>query len=280
MTQISNSWLELNIKAPSEKNEVISAYFTDYTLGNHIEDNCIKMYFDFKDKEEVELIICDIRNIFEIKNVSWSTINEENWMENWMENFHPVKILDKVLIIPDWNNENYNSIYTVKIHPAMAFGTGHHASTQLIVEHMINYGIGKYDSLLDLGCGSGILSFLSKKMGVKNVTAIDVDPICEENFYKNSKLNDINDINFSIQDVHQFENYNFNVIIANIDKKNIIKIINKFEDQNTQSVLMIAGFLYKDRGQILGHLKTTYADCISKKGEWGSMVIKRRVIES
>ena len=280
MIQTLNSWLELNIIIPHKKAEIISAYFNNYTLGNHIEDDNIKMYFDYKDKEEVELIISNIRNFFEIPNISWSTINEENWMENWMENFHPVNILDKVLILPDWDDANYSLMHTIKIHPAMAFGTGHHASTQLIIEHMINHNIGSYDSLLDLGCGSGILSFLSRKMGIKNVTAIDVDPICEENFYKNSKINNIDDITFLIQDVHKLKNYNFSIILANIDRRNIIKIINKFEQYNTKSILIIAGFLYQDRHKILNCLKKSYADEVSKKDEWGSMVIKRKLIEN
>ena len=162
----------------------------------------------------------------------------------------------------------------------MAFGTGHHATTQLIVEHMINYDVGKFDSLLDLGCGSGILSLLSVKMGVRKVLAIDVDHLCEENFYKNASLNNITDVQFLVQDVHRLKDYNYDVILANIDKQNIIKIINKFEQCNFESILIISGFLYEDKDQVLDCLKKSYADKILKKGEWGSMVIKRKGIEN
>tara|TARA_B100000131_G_scaffold313848_1_gene349804 strand:+ start:2796 stop:3626 length:831 start_codon:yes stop_codon:yes gene_type:complete len=276
MIKTSNSWLELNMIVSINDREIISGYFNQYTLGNHIEENSIKMYFESKDKDKVSLIVDRLKGIFSIEQIRWDKIQQENWMENWMENFHPVNISDKVMIIPDWDNNDYGSMYTVKIHPAMAFGTGHHASTQLMVENMINYNIGDYNSLLDLGCGSGILSFLSRKMGVNEITSIDVDPICKENFYKNAKLNSIDDINFSIDDVHEFQDYEFDVILANIDKSNIVKIINKYEQSNSNAILIIAGLLHKNKDEILSCLKKTYADSISKKDEWISIVIKRK----
>ena len=258
-----------------EEKEIISGYFNDYTLGNHIDGNCIRMYFDFKDRGKVDLIIKDLRNLFEIKEIKWSSIDRENWMKNWMKNFTPVNISDRVMITPDWDSNKYESMHTVKICPAMAFGTGHHASTQLIIEHMIKYNVGYFNSLLDLGCGSGILSFLAKKMGINNVKAIDIDPICKDNFYKNLELNKIDDIDFSIQDVHAFKDYNFDVILANIDKKNIIKIINKYEQYNSKAILIIAGLLNTDKKDILECIKTASVDSILGKDEWISMVIKR-----
>ena len=273
---MSNSWLELSMIVSSQETDVVLGYLNKYTLGNHIEEDNIKMYFERKDKEAVNSIINKLERGFKIQEIRWSTINEQNWMENWMENFQPVNIADKVMILPDWNNTEFDSMHAIKIHPAMAFGTGHHASTQLIIEHMINYNIGTYDSLLDLGCGSGILSFLSSKMGVSDITAIDVDPNCEENFYKNSELNNIDNICFSIEDVHEFENYNFDIILANIDKKNIIKIIRKYEQYNSKAILIIAGLLYTDKDEILSCLNDSYVDSISRKDEWISMVIKRK----
>ena len=276
---MSNNWLELNLDADIENIEIISSYFSNITLGNHIEGKTIKLYFDFNNKNQAELILDDVCHFFNVQDVKWVTIKEENWMKNWMKNFQPVNILNKVIIIPDWDKNRYDVENVIKIHPGMAFGTGHHATTQLIVEHMINYDIGKFDSLLDLGCGSGILSLLSLKMGVKKVLAIDIDNVCEENFYKNADLNNLSNIEFSVQDVHQFNNYNYDIILANIDKQNIIKIINKFEQYKFESILIISGFLYEDKDQILGCLRSTFADKILKKGEWGSMVIKRKCIE-
>lgn len=93
-------------------------------------------------------------------------------------------------------------------------------------------------------------------------------------------MNNITDVQFLVQDVHQLKDYNYDAILANIDKQNIIKIINKFEQCNFESILIISGFLYEDKDQVLDCLKKSYADKILKKGEWGSMVIKRKSIEN
>ena len=93
-------------------------------------------------------------------------------------------------------------------------------------------------------------------------------------------MNNITDVQFLVQYVHQLKDYNYDVILANIDKQNIIKIINKFEQCNFESILIISGFLYEDKDQVLDCLKKSYADKILKKGEWGSMVIKRKSIEN
>ena len=80
-------------------------------------------------------------------------------------------------------------LYKIKINPAMAFGTGHHESTQLMIENMLEYDIGSYHKVIDLGCGSGVLSILASKMGCDNIIAIDNDSICKDNFLENCQLN-------------------------------------------------------------------------------------------
>ena len=101
-----NNWLELNLDTDIENIEIISSYFLNITLGNHIEGNTIKLYFDFNDKNQAELILDDVCHFFTVQNIKWVTIKEENWMKNWMKNFQPVNILNKVMIIPDWDKNS------------------------------------------------------------------------------------------------------------------------------------------------------------------------------
>ena len=95
--------------------------------------------------------------------ISGGNIDFENWMDNWRDSFKPIKIDNKVMIVPDWDENLYNMDYVVKICPAMAFGTGHHESTQLVINQILKLDMNNYNSLLDLGTGSGILSILAKK---------------------------------------------------------------------------------------------------------------------
>ena len=164
---MNDKWLSLCINGNSKNLEIISSYFEDYSLGNQINSNNIMMYFFIDDREKVENILLDINDKYHIQ-YDWGSIESENWMNSWKDFFSPVSIQNKVLIIPDWDQNDYSKDYIIKICPAMAFGTGHHASTQLVIEQMLQYDIGSYNTLLDLGTGSGILSILAKKMGVDN----------------------------------------------------------------------------------------------------------------
>ena len=210
-------------------------------------------------------------------NYQWGDVELENWMDNWKDSFKPIKIDDKVMIVPDWDENIYSSDYVIKICPAMAFGTGHHESTQLVINQMLKLKVGNYNSLLDLGTGSGILSILAKKMGIKIVTAIDIDDVCEENFYQNCKLSNVENIGIQIQDVHAYENYDYDIILANIDKNNIIKILDKYQKSQTKAIMILAGILNSDLDEIKNCITNCTIENIDKMGEWASVIVKNKV---
>ena len=271
---MNNKWLSLNISTKKDNLEIVSSYFDLYTIGSHIEDSSMTMYFLFNDKNKVEDILSNIKSNYNIE-YDWGSVESQNWMNNWKVFFQPVNIKDKVIIIPDWDTNDYSQEYMIKICPAMAFGTGHHASTQLVIEQMLNFNIGNYDTLLDLGAGSGILSILAKKMGVDTITPIDIDPVCEDNFYQNCKLSNINKIDFIISDVHKYNNYNHDVILANIDKKNIINILDKYQKSDSRALLILAGLLESDLDDVKSCLKECNIDNVLQQDEWISLAIKK-----
>ena len=182
------------------------------------------------------------------------------------------------MIVPDWDENIYSSDYVIKICPAMAFGTGHHESTQLVINQMLKLKVGNYNSLLDLGTGSGILSILAKKMGIKIVTAIDIDDVCEENFYQNCKLSNVENIGIQIQDVHAYENYDYDIILANIDKNNIIRILDKYQKSQTKAIMILAGILNSDLDEIKNCITNCTIENIDKMGEWASVIVKNKVL--
>ena len=232
------------------------------------------MYFLLKDKNKINKILKGLDEKYNM-DYAWSSIHSEDWMTNWKKYFKPVIIDDTVLIIPDWDNQEYDYPYIIKIYPAMAFGTGHHQSTQLMIKHMLKYNIGQYENLIDLGCGSGILSIFAKHMGGQNIMALDYDSICEENFKKNCELNNIDDIKFSVANVKNYQDYNCDIVLANIDKKNILTILNKYQKSKSSAILIVAGLLASDAKDILDVLKGYYVESQMQMDEWISMVIKR-----
>ena len=139
-----------------------------------------------------------------------------------------------------------------------------------------HHDISQYDSLLDLGSGSGILSILAKKMGVSDIMAIDIDPVCQDNFYKNCQLSNVSKIDFHVSDIHNYNNYSYDVILANIDKKNVLKILKKYESSDSTAILILSGFLDTDINDIKSTMKQSYIDNKKQKDEWISLVIKKK----
>jgi ribosomal protein L11 methyltransferase len=137
----------------------------------------------------------DTENAFGRLAVELSNVKEEDWANNWKQYFKPLKVGDKLVVKPSWENYSGNDGRTVlEIDPASSFGTGQHNTTQLCLE-LIEKNLAKGDKILDLGCGSGILSIGGILLGGASATAVDIDQnsvkIALENAEKNHISKDI-----------------------------------------------------------------------------------------
>ena len=171
----------LNISDNLNSVDMIQTMLGDKCLGTFFQNESAKLYFNSGLRKEIDIKLEKLLtwNTF---TWSWETQARENWHLAWQKHFKPVVIDNKLAVIPHWENDHPAEI-TIRIKPGMAFGTGHHETTQLILERLLKENfIG--DNVLDLGTGSGILSILAKKMCIEDVTSIDIDPLCEENFQK------------------------------------------------------------------------------------------------
>ena len=120
-----------------------------------------------------------------------SRCSDDDWKDEWKKYFHTVKITDNIIIKPSWDSyETAGNEKIIEIDPGMAFGTGTHETTSLCVEFLEKYSNGR-KKLLDIGCGSGILMLIGKKIGIDNVTGIDIDDKVEEVVKENFRKNDI-----------------------------------------------------------------------------------------
>ena len=115
----------------------------------------------------------------------------EDWANVWKQYFHPLEIGQKLLIKPQWEElKEPTDRIVFNINPGMSFGTGAHQTTQLCLEQLEKY-ITPGCRMLDLGCGSGILSVVSLLLGAKEAVAVDIDPNCVDTAYENADMNDI-----------------------------------------------------------------------------------------
>jgi ribosomal protein L11 methyltransferase len=144
-------------------------------------------------------------------------IPQKNWNEVWESNFEPIEISDKVFVRATFHEPKPEFPYEIVIDPKMAFGTGHHQTTAMMLSLMLeNDFAGK--KVLDMGCGTGILAILAAKLGATDITAIDYDVVCYESTIENSALNGINNIEALCGSKQVIPNERYDIILANINR--------------------------------------------------------------
>jgi len=166
-------------------------------------------------------------------------IPDKNWNEVWEKNyFKPLLIGGRCLVRAPFHTEYETAEFELVIEPKMAFGTGNHETTTLVAEQILDMDLTD-KTVLDMGCGTGILGMLASLKGAKSVTAIDIDSWSFESTVENARLNNILNLEAKLGDAGLLGNETFEIIFANIHKNVIINDLPVYE-----SVLQSGGKLY------------------------------------
>lgn len=248
----------------AEQQELLIAQLNDCLEIDGFEqlDSSIKMFLKEQNFKEDQF-----KNIIQINDVRYkqSTINNENWNAKWESSFDPVLINKFVAVRADFHSKIEDVEYEIIITPKMSFGTGHHATTTMMLESLRQYNpSGK--SVIDFGTGTGVLAILAEKMGAKDILAIDYDDWSITNTAENMVKN--NCLNIRLKQADHFPasgkwdlilaNINLNVIIENMAalanglEKDGILIISGILKENTQEILKAAtdnGFETESRNE-------------------------------
>ncbi len=149
-------------------------------------------------------------------------IEQTNWNAEWEKNFEPVLVENLLLIRAPFHNPVENVQHEIVIMPKMSFGTGHHDTTWLMCKQLFQLNLNK-KTVLDMGCGTGVLAILAKKLGAEKVVGIDIDEWSVENSIENCMNNNCSDIEIKLGGKKALNTYkSFDVILANINK-NVLK---------------------------------------------------------
>ncbi len=168
------------------------------------------------DAPAIEAQLADYRDMFEF-NYDVALVPQKNWNEEWESNFEPIQILDQVYVRATFHEPQPQFTHEIVIDPKMAFGTGHHQTTSMMMTLMLDEAFsGK--SVLDMGCGTGILAILAAKLGATNITAIDYDPVCYDSTIENAAINNTPGITVLCGSKEVIPAEQFDIILANINR--------------------------------------------------------------
>lgn len=207
-------------------------------------------------------------------------MKEEDWAENWKQYFKPLTVGDKILILPEWETLSEPTDRTVfTVNPGMSFGTGSHHTTQLCIKEMEKY-ITPGMSVLDLGCGSGILSIIALLLGAGNATAVDIDPNAVDIAVQNAKRNqiDLNTYRTFAGNVTcdealfaSISNQQYDIILANIVADVIIGMKPFVPSLLKKGGTFITSGIIKDRAdEVVAHYEKTGFTLVNRQeqGDW------------
>ena len=171
-------------------------------------------------------------------------IAQTNWNEEWEKNFNPIQVDDLVSIRAPFHT-NPLLQFDIVIEPKMSFGTGHHETTHMMVQHLLALDLDT-KKVLDMGCGTGILAIFAEMKGAKPIDAIDIDSWCYENSLENIQRNNCNHITVYEGDASVLKE-KYDVIIANINRNILLSDMKTYTDcLNENGVLLLSGFYKED----------------------------------
>lgn len=181
------------------------------------------------------------------KNISftYSEMPDINWNETWESNFEPI-LIDDLCAIRATFHKKINTKYEIVINPKMSFGTGHHETTYLMIKTLLELEI-ENKTVLDMGCGTGILGILASIKGAKNVDGIDIEEWAYENCIENCEINQIKNFKTILGDVSQIKGKKYDLIIANINRNVLLNDLSSYcKSLNKNGIILLSGFYEED----------------------------------
>ena len=256
----------------------VSCYVSNDMNGN-------ELLIAIRDSME-EMKDLDVDDSYGRLKVEIGNTSTEDWANNWKKYFHPMEVGEKILIKPEWEELTEPTDRLVfNINPGMSFGTGSHYTTQLCIEALEKY-IKPGIKMLDLGCGSGILSILSLMLGAKEAVAVDIDPNAVDTAYENAQMNNIGREHYKvlsgnvvtdkeIQDIISQDKYE--VVAANIVADVIIGLAPKAREYMKEGgVFITSGIIEGRQDEVKEALEENGFEIVDirNRKDWYSIICK------
>ncbi len=274
-----NNYLEFNFKIfpPQPWNEILMAELIEIGFDSFTEEHdgilgyIQKDLFNENQLKEINLFKND-----EVKiSYTFQEMPNINWNEEWEKNFSPINVENQVSIRAEFH-ENQNLPHEIIIQPKMSFGTGHHATTYLMIQQMLDLDF-QNKAVLDMGCGTSVLAIFAKQKGAGKTVAIDIDEWSVENSVENAERNGV-ELEVSQGTAENLGKEKFDIILANINRNILISDIPTYVSVlNDGGQLLLSGLCFFDVDDIL-EVCTQQNLTLKKKlqrEEWVSLLLEK-----
>jgi ribosomal protein L11 methyltransferase len=273
------NYTEVNFKTSGEQADILVALLDDIGYEMFEEyDGGLKAYLPAKNFNRVELDEA-LKSMEVLQGIPYevNAIEDKNWNEEWERNYAPVLLDKKIYVRTSFHPSKEKVEYEILIDPKMSFGTGHHDTTSLMLQQMLNI---EFDgrTVLDMGCGSGILSIFASMRGAESVEAIDIDEWAFRNSEENCAANRVSNVRVIQGDATAISGRAYDIVLANINR-NII--LHDLEIYVTKLVpgghLLVSGFLQEDETIINEAASRFNLKGVStrRSGNWSSIHYKK-----
>ncbi len=306
MADINAHWIEISLSVDNELAEAVAEVLSRFVANGVVVERDVTYlnaddvgtpagpvrvygYISTKaDVEEkrsrIEEALWHLGQIMPIPEPTFRVLPDEDWMTSWKKNYHPIPVGERLLVLPAWIEQGDPDRIEVRIDPSMAFGTGTHPSTQLCMELTERY-TRPGEPVIDVGCGSGILSIAALKLGASHALAVDIDPESIRATEENSARNGVADrVEVGLGSVSEINAGDFSLrqaplVLANILSAVILKLL---EDGLVELVrpggtLVLAGILEEQAARILEASGQHGLTLLEKRqqGDWVALALQR-----
>jgi len=299
-------WLQVSLSVDGELAEAVAEVLDRFTSGGVVIESNVK-YNDAEDegtpygplkvygyliidqqiegtRRKLEEALWHLHTIRELSQPQYTEIADENWMAAWKDHYHPIPIGKKLLVLPAWIEQQDMSRVAVKIDPSMAFGTGTHPSTQLCLELIEEY-TQTDEPVIDIGCGSGILSIAAVKLGASRTVSVDIDAAAIKATLENAQANGVEDkIETGQGSIAEIAAGNFSVRQAPLVLANILApvLIRLFDGGMADlvapgGVIILAGILAEQGESVRESAEEHQLIFVEQRysGDWVALVMKK-----
>lgn len=271
-------YVDEDLKKEKHKETCVNVYVSDNAAGH---ETLLSI------RNEVALLKSrDVEKLFGRLEISIDNLSEEDWANNWKKFFHPIEVGEKVLIKPEWEDLKESTDRIVfNVNPGMSFGSGTHHTTQLCIEALEKY-IDENTYVVDLGCGSGILSIIGMMLGAKEAYAVDIDPNAVDIAYENAERNGITreryhvvagDVTSDTKLMDSLSERKYNVVVANIVADVIIAVTPAAAKLVADDGVYITSGIIEDRIEdVCEELQNNGFDIksVNRKADWACIISK------